>query len=125
MLVEMGDIPKPDSSVLLKNIFGDYTANPKQTSTPKSTNESSTSNKRSLDTSQQQQQQLIQEDELNTSNVENKKRKFDDVQSEILNSESNKLSTGSDHDNDINEDEDDCFGDEHIISAAVVRRPFT
>jgi hypothetical protein len=110
----MGDIPKPDSSVLLKNIFsGDPPTKPATPSTSSTSSISGENNNNipvfsspifppsiSLTNSSSR----TTRDENNSPDALTKKRKF---------SEPNQ------------DDEDDTFGDEHIISATVVRRPFT
>eukprot|EP00604_Paraphysomonas_vestita_P003909 CAMPEP_0174819028 /NCGR_PEP_ID=MMETSP1107-20130205/2013_1 /TAXON_ID=36770 /ORGANISM="Paraphysomonas vestita, Strain GFlagA" /LENGTH=631 /DNA_ID=CAMNT_0016031781 /DNA_START=119 /DNA_END=2014 /DNA_ORIENTATION=- len=145
MLVELGDIPKPDPSILLKNIFSDSSATTSATATSGATNNNSnsttkqinqsnsvfpiSSNKRSLDSNQQQQQS--QQDNLSDSMDGSKKRRFsnssdsednNNIQKKI---NVNNININGDGDGDDDISDDDCLGDEHIISATVVRRPFT
>ena len=134
----MGDIPRPDPSVLLKNIFVESTStnitdlsNDQKIS--KNNNASPSSNKRTLN--------LNQEQSVSSGEAENKKRKFthseikhqDGTNVDDINDDNNRNNPGFYHHQDVNsndndeddDDDDDCLGDDHIISATIVRRPFT
>ena len=124
----MGDIPKPDPSVLLKNIFNDVNTNSKVKN--QSNSFPIPTNKRSLDSKNTQQEYNNNIDNIdnidnngNDNENLNKKRRF--VNSSDDGSDDNTNVNNSDNNDNNENDDDDCLGDEHIISATVVRRPFT
>lgn len=106
MLVEMGDIPRPDSSILSKNIFTDSTNKAIQSSGDFSqlTSQDNLLNKRnrSMDTT------------MNSFNSEGE-----------VNIQDQPTSKRQKYDGDNVDDDEDSFVDAQILSATVVRKPFT
>lgn len=88
----MGDIPKPDSSILSKNIFIEGATNTHQS---QGTATGSQNNQTTLNKRNRSRDSLVNSDDLQ------KKLKY------------------------TQEEDDDSFVDAQILSAAVVRKPFT
>lgn len=101
----MGDIPKPDSSILLKNIFNESSSNTNMNMPQTNAVPSSSANKRTLES-------LIEEP-------------FQCGDSKRSRSDSNDPPVAPAPRPDEHDDDDDSLVDAHLLSAAVVRRPFT
>ena len=106
----MGDIPKPDSSILLKNIFNESSSNT-NANMPQTNNTvpSSSTNKRTLDS-------LIEEPYMYG---DSKRSRSDSIQQQ------DDTPVALAPRLDEHDDDDDSLVDAHLLSAAVVRRPFT
>jgi hypothetical protein len=114
----MGDIPKPDPSILLKNIFHEPN-NPSSSSSntsmaqtnpsPTPSSSSYSSNKRTLES--------LPEEPFNSGEI--KRARSDGAQQQ----QDQVDPSAPGHDGD--DDDDDSLVDAHLLSAAVVRRPFT